>query len=425
MASLDGGPFWPRGRLLLHLGIVLSLFLFSVSAAGISGPATNFTFGNGFNSLTELALEQDAQYNRTTQSILLTASSTQTQSEFACGMLFYNQKVAIRESSFSTTFTFTIRSPYDSWGDGFAFTVREDEVIAGAAGEYLCLLSAATDANPANHVFAVEFDTFMNDYDPSNNHIGVDVFAIESVTTYNLCGGVVENCTYFVNQGEFTAWIDYDNPNHLLEVRFSNGSGVQRPETAVITLNVDLSSIVTDDMYVGFLGATGLKFEIHEIISWSFNSSFAPGSAGGGLNANKKLALGLSVPFAALAVLTIVGCAVISRRLMKQSAAFRALEQELVRQQVQPCLYLYNEIKAATRDFHLSNKLGEGGFGVVYFVSELQDYLVFPIEARQSFLNELENLSLVDGTFAEFDVFVLYICRERWQMARKLQRRNC
>nr|XP_024395386.1 probable LRR receptor-like serine/threonine-protein kinase At1g34110 isoform X4 [Physcomitrium patens] len=33
---------------------------------------------------------------------------------------------------------------------------------------------------------------------------------------------------------------------------------------------------------------------------------------------------------------------------------------------VKPTIYSYNELKAATRDFHIENKLGEGGYGAVY-----------------------------------------------------------
>ncbi len=35
----------------------------------------------------------------------------------------------------------------------------------------------------------------------------------------------------------------------------------------------------------------------------------------------------------------------------------------------QSTLYSYHELRVATRDFHLDNKLGEGNFGVVYKVS--------------------------------------------------------
>ena len=48
---------------------------------------------------------------------------------------------------------------------------------------------------------------------------------------------------------------------------------------------------------------------------------------------------------------------------------FASLALELVKQQVQPTLYSWNEIKLATRNFHPHNMLGEGAFGVVYKVS--------------------------------------------------------
>ncbi|KAH8931619.1 hypothetical protein BDL97_19G032000 [Sphagnum fallax] len=40
--------------------------------------------------------------------------------------------------------------------------------------------------------------------------------------------------------------------------------------------------------------------------------------------------------------------------------------EEFAKQQVQPTLYSYNMLSRATGDFHQDNKLGEGGFGVVY-----------------------------------------------------------
>jgi hypothetical protein len=48
---------------------------------------------------------------------------------------------------------------------------------------------------------------------------------------------------------------------------------------------------------------------------------------------------------------------------------------EFARQQVQLILYSYNMLKLATKDFHASNKLGEGGFGVVYKVNSYFNFL--------------------------------------------------
>ncbi|CAK9275576.1 unnamed protein product [Sphagnum jensenii] len=40
--------------------------------------------------------------------------------------------------------------------------------------------------------------------------------------------------------------------------------------------------------------------------------------------------------------------------------------REFANKEVQPTLYSYNILKTTTRDFHRNNKLGEGGFGIVY-----------------------------------------------------------
>jgi hypothetical protein len=44
---------------------------------------------------------------------------------------------------------------------------------------------------------------------------------------------------------------------------------------------------------------------------------------------------------------------------------------EFARQEVQPTLYSYNVLRVATKDFHHNNKLGQGGFGVVYKIDKI------------------------------------------------------
>jgi hypothetical protein len=54
---------------------------------------------------------------------------------------------------------------------------------------------------------------------------------------------------------------------------------------------------------------------------------------------------------------------------------------------VQPTLYSYNVLRAATREFHNDNKLGEGAFGVVYKVNLSTSYpleMIFQIYVENS-----------------------------------------
>lgn len=53
-------------------------------------------------------------------------------------------------------------------------------------------------------------------------------------------------------------------------------------------------------------------------------------------------------------------------KLRKQVSALREIQQALLAQKVQPPFYQYSDLKVATRDFHKDNKLGHGGFGIVY-----------------------------------------------------------
>ncbi|CAM6057704.1 unnamed protein product, partial [Sphagnum tenellum] len=59
-------------------------------------------------------------------------------------------------------------------------------------------------------------------------------------------------------------------------------------------------------------------------------------------------------------------CGVIYWKYHKNALALCEIQKEFAKQQVQPTLYSYNVLSKATRDFHQDNKLGEGGFGVVY-----------------------------------------------------------
>jgi hypothetical protein len=61
---------------------------------------------------------------------------------------------------------------------------------------------------------------------------------------------------------------------------------------------------------------------------------------------------------------------------MKLVLKLYVLDSEFAKQDVQPTLYAYNDIKIATRDFHPDRKIGQGSFGVVYKVCVHYHFIV-------------------------------------------------
>ncbi|KAH8971059.1 hypothetical protein BDL97_02G122700 [Sphagnum fallax] len=81
---------------------------------------------------------------------------------------------------------------------------------------------------------------------------------------------------------------------------------------------------------------------------------------------HKKLAWIMSTILPSFVFLSGIIFITIYWKYHKNMSAFREIQKEFAKQQVQPILYSYNVLKVATKDFHPSNKLGEGGFGAVY-----------------------------------------------------------
>ncbi|CAM6034650.1 unnamed protein product [Sphagnum compactum] len=81
---------------------------------------------------------------------------------------------------------------------------------------------------------------------------------------------------------------------------------------------------------------------------------------------NNKLILILSTTLSTILLFGGIIGVIILWKYRTNALALREIQQEFAKQQVQPTLYSYNVLSKATGDFHQDNKLGEGGFGVVY-----------------------------------------------------------
>ncbi|XP_014512565.1 flt3 receptor-interacting lectin-like [Vigna radiata var. radiata] len=183
-------------------------------------------------------------------------------------------------SSFETSFTFQISTPYTSPpADGVAFFLAPyDTVIPSNSGGSLlglfsnlnALRNSSTSQNQtildfkavSNKVVAVEFDTYPNENigDPAYKHIGIDVNSIRSKTTARW---------NWQNGKTATAHISYNSASKRLTVStFYPGSN---PVT--LSYDVELHTVLSEWVRVGFSASSGEQKERNTILSWSFTSS--------------------------------------------------------------------------------------------------------------------------------------------------------
>ncbi|KAJ1287607.1 hypothetical protein BS78_02G023000 [Paspalum vaginatum] len=338
--------------------------------------------------------------------IELTNNTQGGSATFSDGRVYYAEPVPLwnaatgEVASFTTSFSFNITpavihsSCGGGTGDGMAFflTPYGSGNFSGDSkiGGYLDLFNSSNHFNATGdgRVVAVEFDTFFNHGwdNTSDHHVGIDVNSIISVA-YTATPPGMNNLT-----APFTkdAVVYYNNVTKLLAADLRIGD-----DTYHVSATVVLNASLPDTVAVGFSAATGSCVELHELLSWSFNSTLAlpvpvpapapapvpaPPSASTAdppsSSAKESLLIKVLVHVIA-SVLLVCGAAVGLLWLMRQKRTRNTDdssdeqadggEAELLERGVAgPRRFLYRELAAATGDFAEDNMLGRGGFGSVY-----------------------------------------------------------
>ncbi|KAK6244920.1 hypothetical protein QUC31_011329 [Theobroma cacao] len=206
---------------------------------------------------------------------------TNTES-FKIGHAFYSVPFRFKNSSntnassFSTTFVFAM-VPENFRGHGMAFVLApSQEFISGqgvASGRHLGLFNRTNNGNPSNHIVAVELDTFLNQEfgDPNGNHVGIDINSLSSVnlTSANDVpeSGLLDPVDLVSGEGG-QLWVEYDGAKHQLNVTLSRFN-TSKPEP-LLSVDIDLSPFILDQMYVGFSSATAQLTASSYVLGWSF-----------------------------------------------------------------------------------------------------------------------------------------------------------
>jgi len=288
-------------------------------------------------------------------------------------------------TDFTTRFSFSINTPNKSYhGDGITFYLaRPNFPMSQIDGSGIGLASRVQLSNPnytkENPFVAVEFDTFVNDWDPKYDHVGIDVNSISTNHTTQ----------WFTSMDErgYDAEVNYDSSSNNLTVTFT---GYQDNKTIQQHLFyvVNLRDVLPDWVEFGFTSATGFFWEYHTLSSWSFNSSLDFEAKKDGTKTG--LVIGLSVG-GVIALICVIGLVCLLKwklrnKGMKDESHFDlAMDSDFERSSL-PKKFTYEELARATNNFANEHKIGAGGFGAVYkgFIRDLKTHVAIKKVSKES-----------------------------------------
>ncbi|KAE9588988.1 putative concanavalin A-like lectin/glucanase domain, legume lectin [Lupinus albus] len=232
-----------------------------------SSDSLSFTFIDFDQNEEDLIFQGDAHVTSNRVLQLTKTNSDGVAQQNSTGRVLYQDKIQLWENStdrlstFETIITFNLTSPTpNDPADGFTFFIAPPETTIphGSEGGLLGLF----DLDPSkNQVVAVELDTFYrNPWDPTYDHIGIDVNTVNSSATVK----------WDRKEGEIgTVCINYNAGTKNLSV-VSSYPGSQ---TYSVSYVVDLRTVLPEWVRVGLSASTGLQTQSHIIKSWFFYST--------------------------------------------------------------------------------------------------------------------------------------------------------
>ncbi|KAK4857234.1 hypothetical protein QYF36_025958 [Acer negundo] len=307
----------------------------------------------------------------------LTRNQVDLKRESSVGRAVYAEEMHLWDAGtgqiadFSTHFSFNISQlPSGSSGDGLAFFLSPNgsQVPERAGGGNLGLITNSSNLNQSeNPIVAVEFDTYKNDWDPSDNHVGININSIQSVT--NLTWD-----TSMKNGSRANAWISYNSQTSNLSLFLTYLDNPVFLGNSSLSYEVNLSKVLPEWVSVGLSSATGTSVEVHYILSWEFNStelisdqtSNNGNEAQGGANIGVVIGyvVGGMVLVGGIILTLVFGWRKRSRKAEDQDSTVE-LDDHSIDNEFEhgmgPKKFYYGEVARSTNNFSEEGKLGEGG----------------------------------------------------------------
>nr|AFK42844.1 unknown [Lotus japonicus] len=249
--------------------LFLTTLLFFMNKVVDSTESLSFSFSEFIPSQQDLVFQGDSSVSSTGRLQLTVVKdgrpiSSTGRALYAAPVHIWDNKTG-NVASFVTSFSFIINAP-NTTADGLAFFLAPVDTQLQNSGGFLGLYPNQ-DESKSYQVVAVEFDTFLNSWDSTTPHIGIDVNSIKSliVGSWDFQNGQVANVV-----------ISYQASTKQLTASLVYPSGLAR----IISAMADLKSVLPEFVRVGFSASSGAFVESHDVLSWSFQSKLPAGSKG-------------------------------------------------------------------------------------------------------------------------------------------------
>ncbi|RWR78547.1 Protein kinase domain-containing protein [Cinnamomum micranthum f. kanehirae] len=296
-------------------------------------------------------------------------------------------------ASFTTSFILNI-VPLNGGGEGLAFILTNNRTCPNDSyGQWLGIVNEKTNGSSLNGIVAVEFDTRKSyTADLDDNHVGVDVNSIYSINQVSLRKMGVT----LASTEDVLASIQYDGKSKIMNIYVSmaNVSSSHNQLTPLISMPIDLSQYLEEDVYVGFSASTGNFTELNCLKSWNFTSS--------GIEKGHKLQLLWILIVIPVIIVCGGGFLCYHRRKMGSGNLVEPrpnvdIEMMLDGQTKGPRKFPLEELISATANFDRKNKLGQGGSGTVYkgFLKRTNEHVAVKRLSNESRRGEQEFISEV------------------------------